>query len=255
MPYPRPTQEDIEAFARDGFLCVYHAVDPADLTELERRCHEIVEKKEQMAFDWAWEKGVPRDKRSFRIVQCSPTQYWPELAQAHYRRWMCEFAGALMGFPVEFWYDQFLGKPPGSDAPTYWHQDEAYWGRGLDNKGITCWMPFHDVNEAGGCMQFIRGGHRLGVLEHRQPEHVQSDLLCCDVDESQRVVCPLPLGSVTFHHSKTPHMTGPNRTDRWRRVVATHFKAVGVNNYDDHYPWKMIVNQHTGERIHAGKKS
>ena len=83
-----------------------------------------------------------------------------------------------------------------------WHQDEGYWGRNLDDRGITCWMPFHDVDERNGCMHFIDGGHRDGVLEHRQPEDVQSDLLFCEPDESRAVACPISLGSVTFHHSQ-----------------------------------------------------
>ena len=69
-----------------------------------------------------------------------------------------------MGCPLEFWYDQFLAKPPQKGAATLWHQDEGYWGRNLDDLGITCWMPFHDVDERNGCMHFIDGGHRDGVL-------------------------------------------------------------------------------------------
>ena len=107
-----------------------------------------------------------------------------------------------MGRPLEFWYDQFLAKPPQKSAPTLWHQDEGYWGRNLDDLGITCWMPFHDVDERNGCMHFIDGGHRDGVLEHRQPENVQSDLLFCEPDESRAVACPIARGGVTFHHSQ-----------------------------------------------------
>jgi len=202
-----------------------------------------------MAYDWAWEQGTPRDKREFKIVQSSPTRYFPELAEARFRIWATEFASALMGREMEFWYDQFLAKPPQKGATTYWHQDEAYWGRDLDEKGITCWMPFHDVDERNGCMHFIDGGHRDGILEHRQPEGVASDLLLCEPDESRATARPISLGSVTFHHSKTPHMTTPNSTDSWRKILTQHFKATGVAGEGGHYPWKVYVNQFTGERI------
>ena len=46
-------------------------------------------------------------------------------------------------------------------------------------------MPFHDVDARNGCMHFIDGGHKIGVLPHRQPEGVQSDLLVCEPDESK----------------------------------------------------------------------
>jgi hypothetical protein len=98
-------------------------------------------------------------------------------------------------------------------------------------------------------MHFIDGGHRIGVLEHRQPEHIQSDLLFCNPDPARAVACPIRKGSVTFHHSKTPHMTGPNTTDSWRRILTQHLRVEGSLGEGDHYPWKVYVNQITGERI------
>jgi ectoine hydroxylase-related dioxygenase (phytanoyl-CoA dioxygenase family) len=129
-----------------------------------------------------------------------------------------------------------------------WHQDEGYWGRNLDERGITCWMPMHDVDPQNGCMHFIDGGHKLGVLEHRQPDDVQSDLLYCEPDESKAVACPLRLGGVTFHHGKTPHMTPANQSSTWRRALTQHLRVVGSEGEGDHYPWKVYVNQITGER-------
>ena len=137
-----------------------------------------------------------------------------EFDDAPFRTWAVEFGSALLGRPLEFWYDQFLAKPPQGSVATRWHQDEGYWGRRLDDAGVTCWMPFHDVDERNGCMHFIDAGHRDGVLVHERPPEVQSDLLECHPDESRAVACPIALGSVTFHHGKTPHMTPANTTTR-----------------------------------------
>jgi hypothetical protein len=245
---PQCTAREIAFFAEHGWLVVPDAVEQADLDEVGRRCAVILEKKHKLAFDWAWEKGASREQRAFRIVQGSPTFVWPEIAGTRFRRWMIEYASALMGRPIEFWYDQFLAKPPREGAPTYWHQDEGYWGRNLDDRGITCWMPLHDVDASNGCMHFADGGHRGGVLVHRQPEHVQSDLLYCEPDLSRVVSCPIRAGAVTFHHGKTPHMTPANTSDAWRRAVTTHMRVVGSAGEGDHYPWKVYVNQITGER-------
>jgi hypothetical protein len=250
MAYPHATPDDVAFFADHGWIAVPDAVDPADLTVLEERCDTILDKRDTLAFDWAWEKGTDRDQRDFRILQSSPTVFFPEIDDARFRSWAIEFASALMGRGVEFWYDQFLAKPPRVSAATLWHQDEAYWGRNLDEQGITCWMPLHDVDERNGCMHFTDGGHRDGVLEHRQPPDVQSDLIYCEPDESRTVACPIRLGSVTFHHGKTPHMTPANRTDTWRRIVTQHLRAEGAPGEGDHYPWKVYVNQFTGERTH-----
>ncbi len=77
---------------------------------------------------------------------------------------------------------------------------------------------------------------------------MQSDLLTCAVDESRRVICPIPRGSVTFHHSKMPHMTNANTSRGWRKAVSNHLQAVGAGGEGGHYPWKIYVNQRTGER-------
>lgn len=249
MAYPSATARDIDFFAVHGWLVVEHAIDPDDLVRLESRCDDIIANKETLAYDWAWEKGEARDQREFRILQASPSWDSDEFDDAPFRTWAIDFASSLMGFRMEFWYDQFLAKPAGKSVPTDWHQDEAYWGRNLDDLGVTCWMPFHDVDVDSGCMHFIDGGHTDGVLPHTRPPHSQSDLLVCEPDVSRAIACPVRLGSVTFHHSKTPHMTTANTTLPWRRVLTQHLRREGAPDEGDHYPWKVWVEQFTGRTI------
>jgi hypothetical protein len=248
VPYPKATEADVAFFREHGWIAVPDAVAPDDLVDLAEKCQKIIDHKESMAFDWAWEAGTPRDQREFKIVQSSPSIFWQgHFDDAPFRVWAVEFATALMGIDLEFWYDQFLAKPPHKSVATRWHQDEGYWGRNLDDRGITCWMPFHDVDVSNGCMHFIDGGHKDGVLEHRNPAEIASDLLECHPDESRAVAVPIAVGGVTFHHSKMPHMTTPNVTDSWRRILTQHLCAVGFAEEGDHYPWKVTVNQVTGE--------
>lgn len=249
MSYPKPAPGQIEFFNTHGWLVVEDAIPGDQLDELERYCDRILADKEKLAFDWAWSKDEDKDKRSFRIVQSSPSFVWKDIKDAPYRQWLVEFGSALMNQKLEFWYDQFLAKPPGKSSPTFWHQDEGYWGTNLNDKGATCWIPLQDVNVENGCMHFIDRGHKDGVLVHRGVEGVQSDLLTCDPDETRMVACPIKRGSVTFHHSKTPHMTPANVSQGWRKAVSNHMQAVGAGGEGGHYPWKVYVNQRTGERI------
>ena len=43
-------------------------------------------------------------------------------------------------------------------------------------------------------------------------------------------------------------MTPANQSDGWRKAVTTHMRVVGSLGEGDHYPWKVYVNQITGER-------
>lgn len=247
MTYPHASAEQITFFEEHGFVVVADAIPSADLDELERRCDRLLDDRERLANDWAWDEAESLEGRSFRIVQSSPSFVWRDITKAPYRVWLAEFAEALMRRRLEFWYDQFLAKPPGRSVPTAWHQDEGYWGRNLDDRGVTAWIPLQDVDPTNGCMHFIDRGHRLGVLPHHRVPGMQSDLLTCEVDERSMIACPICRGDVTFHHSKTPHMTPANTGKAWRKAVSNHLQAVGAGGEGDHYPWKITVDQKIGQ--------
>jgi ectoine hydroxylase-related dioxygenase (phytanoyl-CoA dioxygenase family) len=246
--YDSATAEQIEFFREHGWLVVEDAIAQGELDIIQAHCQQLLDDKQRYAQDWAWDQQESLEERSYRIVQSFPHFTIGDCSSTAYRDWLVAFADDLMGMTVHFWYDQFLAKPPKNSSPTYWHQDEAYWGRNLRDKGITCWIPLQDVSPENGCMHFIDHGHADGILNHHLVEGVKSDLLTCDVDEARVVVCPVRRGSVTFHHSKTPHMTTANVSKKWRKALTNHMKADGVERDGDHYPWRVLVNPFTGER-------
>ena len=107
-----------------------------------------------MAKDWDWRQGEDVKDRQFRIVQSRVHRFFPEILDPPFHRWMQMFSSRPMYKPMKFWYDQFLGKLPQIGAPTPWHQDEAYWGRRLNDKGITCWLALEDVRPRPGLYAF-----------------------------------------------------------------------------------------------------
>ncbi|HKQ12638.1 MAG TPA: phytanoyl-CoA dioxygenase family protein [Steroidobacteraceae bacterium] len=250
MPYPVPTDEQLRRFDADGFLVVENAIDPQELDALVRMGHEMIERPlDPKANDWDWRRGESHENRVYRIVQSAVDRHYPWLVTSAFRTWAASFGGLLMHQDMEFWYEQFLGKPPGTGAPTPWHQDEAYWGRTLRDRGVTCWTAFHSVRPENGCMHFVRGGHKR-LLQHRNPPEMASDLLVCDIpQDAEVVVCPIDAGTVTFHHSKTPHMTTGNTSGAWRLVLTQHFRNPACKDLpEDNYSWRVHVNQRTGER-------
>jgi hypothetical protein len=252
MPYPELPADRIADFRRDGFIVIEDALRPEDLRQLEAIAVALVRDRERIAADWDWRAGEPLAGRAFRIVQTCIASWHPELAQTAWRAWCTRAASALLGAPVEFWYDQLLAKPPQASAPTPWHQDEAYWGRRLADRGITCWLALRDVDVRDGCMHFVRGAHRRPIRSHRNPPEVASDLLVCGLEPGDEVVaCPLRAGSVCFHHSRTPHMTPANEGEAWRLGVTQHFTALGYAAEGDPYDWRVRVDQASGRRVRA----
>src|ERR1700688_2392589 len=95
MSYPTASAEQIDFFEEHGWLVVEDAIPQTDLDELEGYCDLILKEKEKLAYDWAWDSKEERDKRSFRIVQSSPSFVWAQAGEAAYRGWLVEFGTAL----------------------------------------------------------------------------------------------------------------------------------------------------------------
>ena len=159
MPYPVATADDVAFFDEHGWIVVEDAVDPRDLDQLIGYCDEILAKKETMAFDWAWEKGKPRGARvQDPAVEPDPSSC-PSSTTRRSGRGPSSSRSALMGRPVEFWYDQFLAKPPEKSAA-----DAVAPGRGL--LGPQPRRPRHHVLDA---VPRRRRAQRLHALHRRRP--------------------------------------------------------------------------------------
>ena len=101
-----------------------------------------------------------------------------------------------------------------------------------------------DVDIDNGCMQFIPGSHRRGLMSHRQEDDPKENVLTVDeyVDFSKAVACPLKKGGATFHHSETLHYTAPNTTGEPRLAFPTEFQLAPVRRETPvAMPW---VDQH-----------
>ena len=132
----------------------------------------------------------------------------------------------LLGPDLKIYVDQTLCKPPrlGSAKPP--HQDSAYWTSIDPPNLVICWMALDDATEENGCMRFIPGSHKLGVIEHKRLEdfRVEDE----KVDYASEVCVPLKAGGCSFHHSLAMHRTDANRSDD-RRIGLTvaYMSAVG----------------------------
>ncbi len=119
--------------------------------------------------------------------------------------------------------DHMIVKPPGATGSTPWHQDEAYWDEGTQYQDLSVWFALQDTTEEMGCMQFIPGSHRQGILPHHSWKH-DPKIIALEVDEgatdlSSAVSCPLTAGGATIHSSATLHHTSGNCSDVPRRAL------------------------------------
>jgi Phytanoyl-CoA dioxygenase (PhyH) len=224
-----PTAEDLEFFADNGYLVVERITTDDELAWMTEIYEHI------FAPENAGEPGAPVDRTNGQGEQQPvnlsqafiPEANHPQLLQTNYFRNARRFASALLGVDIDLLscWGHMIRKLPGGRAAS-WHSDEAYWDPELSYLALGCWLPLHEVTEEMGAMQFMPGSHTVPLRNHTHEggDLVLHILVADDVDPSQAVVCPLPAGGCTFHHSRTLHYTAPNTTDRPRLAFPVEFQ-------------------------------
>jgi len=144
-------------------------------------------------------------------------------------------ASQLLGnVPVRFWHDQLFYKPAKKGGVVAWHQDYSYWTRTKPVAHLTCWCGLDDSTEENGCMQYVPGSQRWGLLD--KPE-LAGDLLGImdyltpeQKAEFKPVLVETKAGEAIFHHSLTLHGSGENKSTRPRRAFVINVFADGVKS-------------------------
>ncbi len=230
----------VTAFARDGFVTGVPVLDPLQLAAVRAEVDRIVADLERLAPRLYEVEGAFRQRPA--EVVCHFLGGWLVSEVLHglvHHRAATVPAAQLLGVDhLRFWHDQVFAKPPRHPGVVPWHQDYSYWTRTAPPCHITVNVMLDDADEDNGCVRFVPGSHRWGLLP-KVPFDAGLEairpLLPPDADW-RPVAAPLRAGQATIHHSHTLHGSGPNRTDRWRRAVVLNYLGGHVRVADGSAP-------------------
>jgi len=162
---------------------------------------------------------------------------WRITAGFHDVLWNPRFlvaASQLLGDkPVRFWHDQLFSKPANKGGVVAWHQDYSYWTRTKPVAHLTCWCGLDDSTKENGCLQYIPGSQKWGLLPKpviAGELHGIKDFL--NDEQKKQFENPqfaeVKAGEAIFHHSLTLHGSGENKSDKPRRAFVINVFADGV---------------------------
>jgi hypothetical protein len=231
--------EEVARFREDGYLAIERITTDEELEWL-RGVYDALFAAGH-SFDTARPYGeVGGEPRLSQIIQ--PEARVPELRNTVYFRNARRVIARLLGQEerdLVAWGHMIL-KHAHRGPATPWHQDEAYWDPELEYCAVGAWLPLDDVGPHNGCLRFVPGSHRQGVLpHHHQGGNPAVHLLeLDDFDASQAVSVPLRAGGASFHHQRTVHGAWPNPTSEARRAYANEFQKPPVPRAEPvHRPW------------------
>jgi ectoine hydroxylase-related dioxygenase (phytanoyl-CoA dioxygenase family) len=158
----------------------------------------------------------------------STASTWPAIVNA---------VRILVAEDVGFFHGKVMLKEPRTGGAWEWHQDYGYWyDQGfLFPRMISAFVALDRCDVENGCLEVLRGSHRLGRLNHgsiaTEGAHRQTGAELERVRASEayfeRVPCVLQPGSVLFFHCNLLHASGQNTSDRPRRSFIVGYNALG----------------------------
>ena len=109
-----------------------------------------------------------------------------------------------------------------------WHQDSDYYGAQTEPLHLlSIWLPLVDVDETNGCMQFMPGSHKWGLLPTvRQGHHLAPTE---DVEARGRVeTLPMAVGDAVAFRNLTFHRSLMNNSVGVRWSIDLRYSVTGT---------------------------
>jgi len=155
--------------------------------------------------------------------------HFPGLFPLFFHPRVLDLAETFLGPEIRL-YPNYTARPKFPDwegTLVLWHQDGGYTERQREGQAgasvealrmVNVWSPLVPAREENGCMQFIPGTHRLGVVPHETRRHyleIAAAFLQPRLKEA--VSIEMDPGDVVLFHNLLFHSGLPNRsaTIRW----------------------------------------
>jgi hypothetical protein len=137
----------------------------------------------------------------------------------------------LLDDEVYLYHYKMMVKEPHVGGAWEWHQDYGYWYHNecLYPDMASCYIAVDRAYRSNGCLQILRGSHRLGRIEHGRfgtqvgadPGRVELAMRYLDL-----VYCEMSPGTALFFHANLLHRSDPNTSDdpRWSLICCYNTK-------------------------------
>ncbi|MEM7409343.1 MAG: phytanoyl-CoA dioxygenase family protein [Myxococcota bacterium] len=151
-------------------------------------------------------------------------------------RRLARIAAELLGVrAVRLYHDNALSKLPGCGR-TPWHYDAHHYPIASESV-VTVWVPLQPTPEAMGPLAFARGieaWRRVADLPFSKYDDSYDRGIADALRDGGVPVDdgPFELGEVSFHHTRSLHTAGPNRTNQARMALATTYLEDGARLVD-----------------------
>jgi len=160
------------------------------------------------------------------------------------------------GAPVCHFHSKLMQKEPKVGGAWEWHQDYGYWYKNqfmFPDQLISVMVALTPANKQNGCLQVIKGSHKLGRVNHGfAGEQVGADMVMVNnaLKTMELVYCELQPGDALFFHSNLMHRSEANLSDypRWS-IISCYSLQTNLAYNETSTSWKTPVEVVPDEAI------
>ena len=231
------SNEQISEFRLNGFIKVEDDLTPEEVTKIGDHCDFVsTGGAENIPADSLQIEPALRDTAKETENRVMATRKLFNMAVHDDLLWkhatnpkIVDIAADLLGTDdIKMYGDQYFMKSPRTGSAQPWHQDSASWRDIFPMDLVTAWTAIDDSTLENGCLHFVPGTHRWGMMSKERLDNFIEDL---DTAAWPSIPVPLRSGSISFHHSLTLHTSSANKSDKRRRGYAIHFMR--ANSWQD----------------------
>lgn len=141
--------------------------------------------------------------------------------------------------PVCHFHSKLMQKEPRVGGAWEWHQDYGYWYKNqfmFPDQLISVLVALTPANKANGCLQVIRGSHKLGRVNHGfAGEQVGADMVMVNnaLKTMELVYCELEPGDALFFHPNLLHRSEANLSDHPRWSIISCYSSQSNLAYNE----------------------
>jgi ectoine hydroxylase len=217
--------EQLAAYQSDGFFVARDLFDAEEVDLLRRIARADREMQQNAASRADGEGGAIR-----LLVE---NELHDDIYAAVVRsRRIVDTMEKLLGDEVYHYHHKMILKEPYVGGAWAWHQDYGYWYYNgcLFPLLASCMIAVDRATKQNGCLQVVKGSHRLGRLEHGkvgdQTGFFDTERLNAILERMELVHCELEPGDAIFFHGNLLHRSDQNRSPdpRWAFICCYNAK-------------------------------
>jgi ectoine hydroxylase-related dioxygenase (phytanoyl-CoA dioxygenase family) len=234
------SEEQIAFFEENGYVSGIKLLEADQVDQLNKELLEVMDPNHpnhDLLYEFHSNESADPDRVLFHALG-----HWRMTPGFHDVLWNPAFVMAahqLLGKKsVRFWHDQLFCKPAKHGGVVAWHQDFSYWTRTTPMQHLTAWIGLDDSSQENGCLQYIPGSHRWGLLNKPvltgEMEGLKAFL---NEEQTRKLDTPTPIemkkGYAAFHHPLLVHGSFENNSERQRRAFVLNVFADGTCSQSD----------------------